>query len=91
MISEVEWIKYFAEEVKYHMKQKRMSQREFADRSRLAESTICDVIYGRRIPSFRTVYNIAYGLGVGIEELTDFGSIMKWLIFERSLDGKEKD
>lgn len=77
MISEVQWTKYFAEEVKCYMKQKKMSQRELADKSRLAESTICDVVYGRRIPSFRTVHNIAYGLGVGIEELTDFGSIIE--------------
>ena len=65
------------------MKQKKMTQRELADRSRLAESTISDVIRGNKLPSIRTVYNIAYGLGVGIEELTDFGSIMEWLIFMR--------
>lgn len=77
MISEVEWIRYFAEEVKYHMKQKHMSQRDLADRSRLAESTISDVIRGNKLPSIRTVYNIAYGLGVGIEELTDFGQLIE--------------
>ena len=77
MISEVQWIQYFAEEVKYQMKQKKMTQRELADRSRLAESTISDVIHGNKLPSIRTVYNISFGLGVGIDELTDFGSIME--------------
>lgn len=77
MIGEVEWIKYFAEEVKFHMKQKKMSQRELADRSRLAESTISDVIRGHKLPSIRTVYNIAYGLGVGIEEIADFGQLIE--------------
>lgn len=77
MISEVQWMKSFAEEVKYHMKQKRMSQRELADRSRLAESTISDVIRCNKLPSFRTVSNIAHGLGVGIEELADFGQLIE--------------
>lgn len=77
MISETQWIESFAEEVKYYMKLKHMSQRELADRSRLAESTICDVIYGRRIPNFRTVSNIAHGLGVSIEELADFGQLIE--------------
>ena len=77
MISETQWIKSFADEVKFYMKQKKITQRELADRSRLAESTICDVIYGRRIPNFRTVSNIAHGLGVGIEALADFGQLIE--------------
>ena len=77
MISETQWIESFTEEVKFYMKQKKMSQRDLADKARLAESTICDVMYGRRIPRFRTVSNIAYGLGVSIEDIADFGQLIE--------------
>lgn len=77
MITESQWIELFREEVKYQMKQKNMSQRELADRSRLAESTVCDVIYGRRIPNTRTVVNVAYALEMDVGQLIDFGHLIE--------------
>lgn len=77
MITEVQWIELFREEVKHYMKTKNMSQRELADRSRLSESTICDVIHGRRIPSTRTCVNIAHALDVSVDELIDFGQLIE--------------
>ena len=77
MISELQWIKSFTEELKYYMKERNMNQRELAQRSGLAESTISDYVHGNKIPTIRGVNNIAIALNIGVEQLIDFGQIIE--------------
>lgn len=77
MISETQWIEAFVEELKYYMNEKHISQRELSKLSGLAESTISDYIHGLRMPGIRAVNNIAIALGVGVEQLIDFGNMIE--------------
>ena len=77
MISEKQWIESFKEELKYYMKEKNISQRELADRSRLDESTISRCLRENKIPNARTINNIAHALGVDVGQLMDFGHLIE--------------
>lgn len=77
MISEKQWVESFKEELKYYMEEKNISQRELADRSRLAESTISKCLHGDKIPNCRTINNIAYALGIDPAQLIDFGQLIE--------------
>lgn len=77
MISEVQWINAFVDELKYYMKERNMSQRELAQKSGLGESTISEYIHGLRMPTIRGVNNIAIALNVGVEQLIDFGQMIE--------------
>lgn len=46
------------------LKARRMSQRQLANRTGIAHSTISRLIRGQRIPSLRTATSLAYALGV---------------------------
>ena len=77
MISEVQWIESFVEELKYYMEEKNISQRELARKANLAESTVSDYIHGLRMPTVRGINNIARALNIGIEQLIDFGQMIE--------------
>ena len=74
MISSLQWMQQFAEEVKYYLKENHMTQRDLADKAGLAESSISEYLNSTSIPSTTAVINIAYALDVEVNELIDFGS-----------------
>ena len=47
------------------MHERKMNQRELAQRSGLAESTISDYVHGNKMPTIRGVNNIALALNIG--------------------------
>lgn len=77
MINEKQWVESFKEELKYYMKERRLTQRELADCSRLAESTISKCLHGDKMPNARTINNIAYALNIDVGQLMDFGQLIE--------------
>lgn len=72
-MTEVEWLATFSEELKTCLKERNMTQRELADKSGLAESTISDYVHGSRLPGLMAAINLSYALNMDIGELVDFG------------------
>lgn len=72
-MSELEWMDIFADNLVDILKYANMTQRELADVSGLAESTISQYISKKRLPSIPSIINISYALDIDINELIDFG------------------
>lgn len=72
-MTEVEWLATFSEELKTCLKERNMTQRELADKSGLAESSISEYIKGHKLPGIKAAINMSYALNMDIGELVDFG------------------
>lgn len=72
-MSESEWIDIFANNLIDILDEYGMTQRDLADETGLAESTISRYIRKEMAPSVFAIINIAYVLDVSIDELVDFG------------------
>lgn len=67
-----EWKEIFAENLKAILEEKGMTQRDLADDSGIAMSSISDYVTKRQIPGAIAVINMAYALDVDVNELIDF-------------------
>ena len=76
MITEYRWLERFGENLKMMLKERGMSQRDLAEVSGLAESTISQYLHGHRLPTVKSVINIAHALGCSVNELADFGEMI---------------
>lgn len=72
-MSELEWIDIFGDNLLDMLRENKMSQRELADATGLAESAISNYIHKRRAPNFKAIVNIAYAMNCSMDELIDFG------------------
>lgn len=72
-MSEQEWLDIFGDNLRDMLADANMTQRDLADDTGLAESTISQYINKQRMPTVRAVINIAYSLGCDLDELIDFG------------------
>lgn len=72
-MTEIEWMNIFGDNLVDILKDANMSQRELAGEMRVSESTISNYIHKRKIPSVRTIVNMAYALNINTDELIDFG------------------
>ena len=72
-MSEQEWLNIFGNNLRDMLIDARMTQRDLADDTGLAESTISQYINKQRMPTIRAVINIAYSLDCDLDELLDFG------------------
>lgn len=59
-MSELEWMKIFADNLRSLMEESHMSQRELARKSRLTESQISKYLNCQCMPSVHALVNIAY-------------------------------
>lgn len=73
-MSELEWIEIFGDNLVGLLEDARMTQRDLADETGLAESTISRYINKQSAPSIFAVINIAYALDCDFNDLIDFGS-----------------
>ena len=71
-MSEQEWINIFGDNLRDFIDERGMTQRELADDSGLAESSISDYVNQRRMPTVRAIINLAYALDLSVEEFADF-------------------
>ena len=67
-----EWKEIFAENLKSVLEEKGMTQRDLADDSGIAMSSISDYLTKRQIPGVVSIINIAYALDMEVSELIDF-------------------
>ena len=76
-MSELDWLDIFAGNLRDMLIDANMSQRELADASGLAESTISSYINKQKIPSLKAIINISYALDCDVIELIDFGETIE--------------
>ena len=77
IVTELEWLQLFGENLKRKLKYARMSQKELSDATGISESAISNYINGRQLPTVRSVLNICYELVFDTDELIDFGSTIE--------------
>ena len=67
-----EWKNIFADNLISALEERGMTQRDLAEDSGVAASTISDYISKRQMPNIAAAINIAYALDMDITELVDF-------------------
>lgn len=67
-----EWKSIFADNLISALEERGMTQRDLAEDSGVAASTISDYISKRQMPNIAAAINIAYALDMDITELVDF-------------------
>lgn len=72
-MSEYEWLTIFGDNLAYMLKDARMTQRELADATGLAESTISNYILKKKMPGVKALINIAEELNCTLDDLMFFG------------------
>lgn len=73
LISELRWIELFSNELNELIKERNLTQKDLAEMSCLAESTVSQYIHGLRVPNLRAIINMSYALDIDPGELIDFG------------------
>lgn len=73
-MSELEWLDIFGDNLRDMLEDANMTQRDLADEAGLSESAISQYIHKQKIPSLKSIINIAYALDCSMDELIDFGS-----------------
>lgn len=76
-ISEVEWLDIFSGNLRDLLKEARMSQQELAEDTGIAKSTISKYVNGTQVPSVFTIIKLAYSLNCSVEDLMDFGDVVR--------------
>ena len=72
--TEAEWLELFSENLRHLMIDANMTQRDLADESGLAESSISRYLRGTSMPTVKAIINLTYAFGLDtIDELIDFG------------------
>ena len=69
VITEVQWLDVFANNLVSLLQDARMTQRELADASGISEATISKYVNGQQMPQVKALVNICYALDIDIEEL----------------------
>lgn len=67
-----EWLSIFSNNLADIMKERRMSQRQLANKTGLSVSRISDYINENATPTIYTLINVAYALDVSLDELANF-------------------
>lgn len=76
-MSELEWLNIFGDNLVNMLDDARMSQRDLADETGLSEGTISNYIHKRQIPGIKAIINISYALDCDLNDLIDFGDIIR--------------
>lgn len=82
-MTEFDWIDLFSGTLQELMNYYNMDQAQLARESGLSKTAINNYIHGRRSPSVFAVINMANALGIGVEELIDFGDKIDYFKGER--------
>ena len=76
-MTEAEWLDLFGSNLVFYLNQSDMTQRDLALRTGLSEAAISNYINKLRFPTTKAVINIANALGIGVDELIDFGGAIE--------------
>lgn len=77
MMSEMVWLRTFANNLVYLMQGAGMTQEMLARATGLTQATISRYMTATQMPGIRAVINIARVLGVTTDELIDFGYMIE--------------
>lgn len=72
-MSEQEWLDIFGDNLRDILKDKRMTQDEFADACGISRASISYYIHKKKLPTFKHILNMSYVLKIRLDELADFG------------------
>lgn len=75
-MSEMEWLRIFAGNLGYYLDMHGISQNELAKRSGLEQGSISRYMSASQMPGIKAVVNIAHALGVSVDELINFDSMI---------------
>lgn len=71
-MTQTEWKDIFGDNLASILRDKRMTQLQLSRYSGVSTAMISDYINKRSVPGLFAAMNIAYALGMGIDELVDF-------------------
>ena len=72
-MSELEWMKLFANNLKAAMKKQGYTQKSLADATGISESSINTYVNAKKTPGIKAIMNISYELDIPCDEFIDFG------------------
>ena len=72
-MTELEWMKIFAKNLKDMLNNANMTQRELAEEMNVTEATVSRYINAERIPSTPNIIKMAYIFGCSTDDLIDLG------------------
>ena len=76
-MSEMEWLRIFANNLEYYMGSHGISQSELAKRAGLEQASISRYVSARQMPGPKALINLANVFGVSLDEFMDFGSMIR--------------
>jgi transcriptional regulator with XRE-family HTH domain len=76
-MSEREWLDIFSENLRDMLRDAKMTQKELAYETGLAESSISGYLKGTKVPGIRAIVNISYALDCDFNDLLDFGEMIR--------------
>lgn len=71
-MSELEWLDIFGDNLRGIIDEYGITQSELAEDIGVSEATISNYIHKKKMPSIKTIINMAYALDMDIDELIDF-------------------
>ena len=76
-MTEIEWLDIFADNLTSLMGDRGYSQNDLAEETGLDKATISRYLNRLRVPSVKSIINLAYTLNCDISELIDFGDTIE--------------
>lgn len=76
-MSEFEFIETFSDNLQSIIKEQGISQNQLARKAKLSQGTISKILNRQSMPSVKVVVNLAYALGLSMDELIDLGDIIE--------------
>lgn len=71
-MSELEWLDIFGDNLRGIIDEYGITQSELAEDIGVSEAAISNYIHKKKMPSIKTIINMAYALDMDIDELIDF-------------------
>lgn len=76
-MTELEWLDVFGDNLGSMLYEAKLTQRDVADAAGISEASISSYIHKRKMPSIKAIINIAYALDCSINDLVDFGDMIR--------------
>ena len=76
-MTEFEYIDIFSDNLIDIMREQDITQRELAKKAKIEQSTISRILNKKSMPSVKVAINLAYALGLSMDELIDLGDTIE--------------
>lgn len=75
-MSEMEWLRIFANNLAYYLQMHGISQSELAKRAGLEQGSISRYVSATQMPGIKAIVNISLALGISVDELINFDDML---------------